>query len=149
MRIIDQGVGLLVLACMLQPAWARLTDDSDRYWQCTSRDSQAKEWVVQSPYQRVATNKALAACKQASQLPISCRVAKEYCESYVGGVSTQPMWVCTALDFNAKPWVSNVYSQQDDAALAALAYCKEKSAFPDSCYMDLVTCRNRNEKASQ
>jgi hypothetical protein len=126
-------------------ACARFVDDSSNYWQCSAVDRYQQEWTIESSYERVAINKALQTCKAQSQVPESCQVAKEYCEAFVHGVSAKPMWKCTALDDRAKPWVSNIYSNQDDAAIAALAYCKEKSASPMSCYINMVTCRNINK----
>ena len=149
MRKTTRLILLLAVPLMLHSAWARFADDESNYWQCASHDDQNKEWVVKSPYERVATNKALEACKNESKFPASCRVAKEYCEAFVHGETTRAMWVCTALDDQAKPWDSNPYAQQDDAALAALAYCKEQSETPASCYINLITCHNMNEKASR
>jgi hypothetical protein len=57
------------------------------------------------------------------------------------------MWQCTALDQTGEPWQSNFYSQRLDAALGAKAFCKEKSSVPDTCYINLVTCINKNEGA--
>ncbi len=59
-------------------------------------------------------------------------------------MSTTPMWICTALDFTAEPWQSNLYPHRDDAALAAKDYCKQNSNVPDTCYINMVTCRNLN-----
>jgi hypothetical protein len=143
-------IGTTLVFCTLiglasASAWSRFSDDAQNYWQCSAHDENDKTWVIQSAYERMAINKALAACKQESQAPLSCTVAKEYCAAFVHGQSTQPLWKCTALDDKAKAWVSNVYSQQDDAAIAALAYCKEQSAAPTSCYINVVTCRNMNK----
>ena len=142
-------ISLLVLPLMLHAAWGRFADDERNYWQCASHDDHDKEWVVKSPYERVATNKALDACKKESKTPASCRVAKDYCEAFVHGETTRALWACSALDSQAKIWNSNPYAQQDDAALAALAYCKEQSDTPASCYINLIACHNLNEKASR
>jgi len=114
------------------------------YWQCTSYDKQDQQWLAKSQYERTATNKALEACKKQSKEPESCKIAKEYCESIVNGISTRPMWQCIALDLMAKPWRSNFYTNRDDAALAAKAYCQQRSGIPDSCYINLLTCKNFN-----
>ena len=114
------------------------------YWQCTASDHNDKQWVARSEYERGATNKAFEGCKKESSLPTSCKVAKENCEEIVKGVSTRPMWQCTALDQMARPWRSSFYPQRDDAALGAKAYCQHNSKVPDSCYINLLTCKNMN-----
>ena len=114
-------------------------------WQCTASDAESKQWVISSPYQRQATNEAYTACKRESRIPNTCAVAHEACEAFVNGVSTKPLWKCTALDRFAKPWVSITYSHRDDAAIAAKAYCEEKREAPDSCYINLLTCKNVHE----
>lgn len=115
----------------------------DDYWKCATTDGEFKEWVAQHPKERYAANLAYDACKKQSRFPKTCKASKEACELFVQGVSTKPMWQCTALDQQAKPWVSNLYGNRDDAALAAKAYCQENSDLPGSCYINLITCKNR------
>ena len=125
--------------------WARFADDARNYWLCASYDVTNKTWVAKSAYERVAANNALDACKKESLMPQSCHIAVKACKASLHGVSSSPpQWKCTALDDQAVMWKSNAYPQQDDASLAALAYCKERSASPDSCYVNDVTCRNIN-----
>lgn len=116
------------------------------YWRCSTYDAENKEWSMNSSYEKIALNKSYDECKKNSALPKSCKTAKETCEAFVNGVSTRPMWQCTALDQMAKTWPSNVYTHRDDAAIAARAYCQQKSAFPDTCYINLMTCKNLNNK---
>lgn len=59
------------------------------------------------------------------------------------------MWRCTAIDITAQPWESNFYSNRDDAALAAQAYCKENSTLPATCYINMVTCANKMKEPTQ
>ena len=103
-----------------------------------------KNGIVDSYYQLAAINKALDACKKQSQFPANCKVAKARCEAFVNGISTRPMWQCTALDQMAKVWPSKIYVHRDDAAIAAKAYCQQGSSFPDTCYINLMTCKNLN-----
>ncbi len=138
-----RSVTLMVLLWMIMPSsWA----DEAEYWQCTAFDQDSKPWVSKHPYERMAINQALASCKKESPVPSSCKVAHEACDFFHHGVSTRPSWQCTALDQEAKPWASNPYPQRDDAAIAAIAYCKERSASPDSCYVHLLTCVNLNHE---
>ncbi|KTD25096.1 MULTISPECIES: hypothetical protein [Legionella] len=116
------------------------------FWRCTAFDAENKEWTVESSYEISAVNKAFDECKKQSKIPRSCKTAKESCEAFVNGKSTRPMWRCTALDQMAKSWPSNVYTHRDDAAIAAKAYCEQNSAFPDTCYINLMTCKNLNSK---
>jgi hypothetical protein len=64
----------------------------------------------------------------------------------MNGVSTRPMWRCTAFDQMVKSWPSNTYTHRDDAAIAAKAYCEQGSAFPDTCFINLMTCKNMNSR---
>ncbi|ARG97545.1 hypothetical protein [Legionella micdadei] len=116
------------------------------FWRCTAFDGEDKEWTVDSSYEISAVNKAFEECKKQSKVPSSCKTAKEACEAFVNGKSTRPMWRCTALDQMAKTWLSNVYTHRDDAAIAAKAYCEQNSAFPDTCYINLMTCKNLNSR---
>ena len=120
--------------------------NSNDYWQCTTTDREDKQWVAKSISQRAAANTAYDACKKQSRLPATCKAAKEACEHFINGITDKPMWQCTALDQRGKPWVSNLYSNQDDAAIAAKAYCQESSAMPGSCFINMLTCKNRNSE---
>ena len=124
--------------------------DDDNYrektdWQCTAFDKDQVTWIHKSVYQLVAMSKAYDACKKLSRYPASCKIVKEECEVFVQGVTTVPLWRCTALDQMAKPWISQAYRLRDDAAIAARDKCKLSSAMPDSCYINLLTCRNLSE----
>jgi hypothetical protein len=118
---------------------------NNSYWQCTTEDKTNKQWTAKSGYQKMALNLSYDACKKQSQYPDSCKASNNNCEGFYLGMSTKPLWRCTALDRTAIPWQSNFYSQRDDAALAAQAFCKNKSTVPETCYVNMVTCRNLNE----
>jgi hypothetical protein len=134
---------LILLSFILTTAtWAE-----GSYWQCTTVDNQEKQWVAKNPYDRVAINKAYDACKKQSTNPSSCKSSKENCEYFSDGMSTRPAWRCTALDQMSKPWPSNLHTNRDDAALEAKAYCQQHSGMPDSCYINLLTCNNLNERS--
>lgn len=117
----------------------------DDYWQCITIDSTNKQWIAQNYYKKVAQNNSSAQCKQQSLTPASCRTPLSQCERYIHGFNISPMWVCTALDFQAIAWRSNEYTLRDDAALAAKDYCREKSSVPATCYVNMVTCVNKNQ----
>lgn len=132
---------LMLYASLISTTWA----NSGSYWQCTTVDNQEKQWVEISTYDRVAMNKAYDACKKQSTNPSSCKTSKANCEYFFNGQSTRPAWQCVALDLMSKPWPSNIHSQRDDAALEAKAYCQQHSGMPESCYINLLTCKNLNE----
>lgn len=132
----------IILLNIIPSSWAI---DAD-YWQCTAFDQDSTPWVSNHQYERTATNQALAYCKKESPAPNSCKVAHEACEFFHRGVSSRPSWQCAALDQEAKSWESNPYPARDDAAIAAKAYCKERSAYPDSCYVHVLTCVNLTNK---
>ncbi|WP_231950405.1 hypothetical protein [Legionella spiritensis] len=118
---------------------------SGNYWQCITEDSTNKRWVAQSVYQLTAINKAFDHCKKNSAYPNTCKASKANCEYFILGRTTRPMWQCTALDFHANPWNSNLYRTMDDAALAAKAYCLDNSSVPATCYINMITCKNLNK----
>ncbi len=129
---------IISMILLTNPLWA----DESRYWQCTTSDGDNKQWMLKSIYERSARGKTTDACKKQSQIPASC---KTDCEGFNHGLSTRPSWTCTALDQNAKPWVSAAYTSYDDAAIAAKARCKELSSMPDSCFLNVATCKNLNQ----
>lgn len=114
------------------------------YWQCRVLDSAGKQWVEQSGYQLAAINRAFDACKKQSQYPDTCKSSKADCDAFINGNSTRPMFQCTALDHLATPWRSSLYPQPDDAALGAKAFCQQNSSSPDTCYINMITCKNIN-----
>lgn len=115
------------------------------YWQCVTHDSANKQWAAKSAYKKTALNIAFDACKKQSQQPVSCKASVSNCEGFNQGFSIRPMWRCTAMDKTAEAWQSNFYSQRDDAALGAKAYCKQNSTVPETCYINVVTCVNSKE----
>lgn len=134
-----------VLFCISITASATPSIDINNYWECRAYDSTDKEWVAQGTYDRVAINEAFSACKKQSSSPGTCQAPKEKCEVFINGRTTRPMWRCTSLDQLSKAWRSGIYSQRNDAALAAKAYCHQHSAMPDTCYINLLMCKNLNE----
>jgi hypothetical protein len=144
----NTSLAILFLNCLLlrQEAIADNTITDLNFWSCTAYDAENKEWNGKSGYELAAINKAYEACRKQSKIPTSCKTAKESCEVFMNGVSTRPMWRCTALDQMAKTWPSNVYTHRDDAAIAAKAYCEQGSSFPDTCYINLMTCKNLNQR---
>lgn len=115
--------------------------DETSYWQCTTSDKSNKQWVIKNKYERAARGQSFDACKKQSPVPASCETD---CEGFNHGVSTRPLWQCTALDQNAKAWISQTYAQRDDAEMNAKARCKTLSSIPDSCYLNTLTCVNLN-----
>lgn len=126
---------------------AMAADLSDgNYWTCSAHDAENREWVIYSSYEISAIHKAYEECKKQSKIPASCKVSKAACEEFVNGVSTRPMWQCIALDRSAKEWPSNSHPDRDDAAIAAKDNCRQHSSFPDTCYINLMTCKNLNSQ---
>lgn len=119
------------------------------YWQCTSHDQLNKTWVITNHYKKVALNFAWAHCKKESQFPTSCSLSKTRCTYIYHGMDTTPMWQCTAIDYGAKAWTSDVYPQKDEAALAAKTYCNEKSAKPNTCFINMITCIDVNNETNR
>lgn len=131
---------IVILLYGLNPVVAATDGD----WECVVRDATNKEWVGKSNYQRSAMNHAMESCKKESSLPSTCKTPDDYCNSLTNGLSTRPMWRCFAFDRKAKSWGSTIYHHRDDAALAAKAYCQSHSTCPETCYINLLTCKNIN-----
>ena len=129
-----------LIALFINPAWAE-----DSYWQCSAHDVYGKQWIINNLYEQVATNRAFEACKKQSETPTSCKAPKDHCEYFSNGLSTRPMWRCMALDLMSKMWKNNPRPDRDEAALEAQAICKAHSPMPDTCYINLMTCKNLNE----
>lgn len=120
----------------------------DSYWQCMSQDKTNKQWFAKNNHKKAAVNLSFAACKKESASPASCKTSLLNCTGFNQGLSISPTWRCMALDRTAKPWQSVLYAQPLDAALGAKAFCKEHSTVPDTCYVNMVTCRNINAGVS-
>ncbi|KTD23441.1 Uncharacterised protein [Legionella lansingensis] len=116
------------------------------FWKCKAHDAENRDWYGHNDYQLTAINRAFEACKRQSRVPATCKTSKQDCEMIVNGMSIRPMWRCVALDEAATPWMSNIYDDADDAAIAAKAYCQENSAIPETCYVYPFTCRNLNPR---
>lgn len=118
---------------------------ANEQWECRSHDSENLQWVAKNNYQRAATTDAFDACKKQSAYPNSCKTEKDNCELFVDGLTTRPMWQCTALDQLSKVWRSTIYRHRDEAAMAAKSNCHHHSGMPDTCYINLLMCQNLNE----
>lgn len=127
---------LVLLMLILQPAWS-----DDNYWQCAVHDNENKQWEAKSAYERVATSKAFEACKKESHVPVSCKLIKDSCDYSGKDNSSASLWQCTALDQTGQPWEGKPNSNKDNAALDAKAYCQAHSPAPDTCFINLLTCK--------
>ena len=114
--------------------------DALNYWLCSTADKNYHEWIAKENDKIQAINQSFFKCKQFSKIPDTCKTSPNNCEQFVNGNNVTPKWKCVALDQNAQRWLSNEYNIRDDAAIAALAYCKQKSLKPDTCYINLITC---------
>jgi hypothetical protein len=134
----------LLLGLMLNSSFLHADSEGSELWKCTAVDSTMMMWTVKAPYQRVSTNIALDACKKRSANPKSCKVPGNSCDVVRFGHSSHPLWRCTALDQLAKVWKSGIFSHLEEAALAAKAYCRQHSGFPNTCYTYVLMCKNYN-----
>lgn len=135
----------LALLSYSLPIFAEPIDKDSTYWKCSTIDATHTVWTSESIYQKIALNIAYAMCKKKSQAPTTCKTSRTNCEKFVQGMNVTPIWQCTAFDREALIWKSNFYSIREDAALGAQAYCKQKSPVPDTCYINMLTCTNKNE----
>lgn len=113
---------------------------AENSWRCVTVDAENKQWIANSSYQITALNKSLDECKKESKVPATCSVLKDSCNINLTNSSSRVQWQCTAFDFLADSWTATSSAGPDRAALSAKAYCRHKSALPDSCYINLITC---------
>ncbi|KTD36290.1 hypothetical protein Lnau_1274 [Legionella nautarum] len=137
---------ILFLFCSIFSLAMAADLSNGNYWTCSAHDAENMEWVINSSYEITAIHKAFDECKKQSKIPTSCKVSEAACEEFVNGISTRPKWQCIALDQTAKEWPSNAHADRDDAAIAAKSYCQQHSSFPDTCYINLMTCKNLNSQ---
>lgn len=116
------------------------------YWVCKATDFEQKTWTAGNQYQRRAVLDALDACKKQSRFPNTCEAANEDCDGIISGTINRPVWRCTALDTLAKHWHSNISANEIEAAFSARALCEKESSVPLTCYVNMLTCENLNEK---
>ncbi len=122
-------------------SFSSLQAQDTEYWQCTTTDSNHTQWAIKGIYERAARGKATDACKKQSDTPGSC---KTDCEGFNHGRSTRASWLCTAMDENTKSWLSQPNPQQDEAAFEAKTRCLHSSTLPETCVINLFTCKNLN-----
>lgn len=111
-------------------------------WKCSASDKENKHWTAQGNFERMAATNALDACKKLSQIPGTCRLDHEQCSSTGPQPKPAGRWRCSALDKTAALWIGKTFPVRDNAALGAKDYCQKKSGLPETCYVNLITCRN-------
>jgi len=133
--------------------WAETNDSENNYWQCHAEDSKQTNWIIKNKYKLVASNKALEECKKESEKPLSCNVNDDECNYFSANDDEEKsppnnkneLWKCSALDQNSDSWDSIPNRSQDEAAINAKINCQKESKNPDSCYINLLTCKNIND----
>lgn len=134
-----------LLVCMVTTALAEpLPYMADNYWCCIVSDSENKAWTEYSTYQLAASSRASEDCKKQSKDPLSCKITKNSCEHFIHGISTRPLWRCVAFDRHAKRWPSDLKTNREAAASSGEEQCRQHSSIPETCYVNLITCRNLN-----
>jgi hypothetical protein len=137
---------LIWLCCPLLLITSLTFAEPVNFWKCEAEDITHKSWVVQHEYRRVAITISFDQCKKESTEPRTCRTSKTGCYFFADGIDMTPLWRCMALDQLSKTWYSNLYTTRDDAALGARSYCQQRSGFPDTCYVNLLTCKTIESK---
>lgn len=137
---------LLIISAWLNVAFAGDISHTENPLRCTVSDSEGRGWTANSSYARVAINKAFEACKSESHDPRSCQASQNACEVTMQDVAPDTaLWQCGAMDLMAKIWTNNPQPDRDQAAIAAKINCEKHSGMPESCYINLITCKNLRE----
>ncbi len=138
----------LMLKCIFLLSWLITPSHAapSLTWTCQAVDQYHQKCKASAAYEKAAKMNALAECKAHSQNPKGCVVSSQACEATVHGFHRQPLWRCTALDRQAKAVFGVVSKQRNAAALSAKEQCESQSNEPDSCYVNLLTCKNLNEQ---
>lgn len=110
-------------------------------WLCSAYDSKKIRWQAQYEHRMEAARQATLACRRDSSEPASCTQGMQDCQK-TDKDTNAPAWVCIAVDANAQSWHSNPYPNPADAAIAATDYCKSKSAVPDTCFVNTISCQD-------
>ncbi|MBA2710041.1 MAG: hypothetical protein H0U57_05580 [Tatlockia sp.] len=134
---------LLTVICFFCSMFAQAASAESK-WSCIAIDGQNRQWTVSSNYHKTSFNKSVDECKKRSNVPATCHVIKESCNMLVKQILVKPRWQCTAFDFHADKWIATSSRSPDKAALSAKGFCKLNSALPDSCYINVITCRTLN-----
>ena len=119
---------------------------SQTSWKCISHDNSNTSWSTTNHYKKVALSLAFEQCKKQSYQPASCRIQAEDCHYYSDGRDTTPMWQCTAVDEEAEGYTGTAYPNRIDAAFGSMAHCKQMSSSPDTCFINMITCININDR---
>lgn len=126
---------------MINVAEAKLVADDQTYWRCTAQDAHQHTWVIQHEYLKMALNQAIELCKKTSPAPKTCIADEQTCSIFTPNQPHRTLWECTALDDNGRSWTSKGRHQRDEAATTAESYCKQQSKIPETCYINLITCK--------
>lgn len=118
---------------------------AETIWECSIADTNNMVWKFNNSYEKKALNIVLEGCKKQSKNPESCHKNNIICEEFVNGVSTTPLWICTALDAQANPWKGKTSTIKEDALFSAKSLCKTKSSVPETCYVYPLACINQHE----
>ncbi|MCC5793089.1 MAG: hypothetical protein JJT82_10870 [Legionellaceae bacterium] len=111
-------------------------------WRCLAIDRMGQTWKSTSSYVKSAQASAHALCKKESRNPWQCFSSRELCEVFRFGNSRASFWRCTAYNQkNNEKWRSGPYGARLEAAAGALGYCEQFSKYPDSCYINMLTCK--------
>lgn len=122
------------------------TGFSDDYFQCSITDRESKSWSAKSKHHKMAVHLALEACKRESNAPGSCKKSKIKCDDSDPTVATNNGgWRCMALDYMARAWSKDYHPNIDGAAFMALTYCRQRSAVPETCYLNYITCEFKRD----
>lgn len=132
---------LLLLLITFSISFSCFSQDT---WNCQVKDATGKYWEVQHKFRMSARNLAMDTCRKQSTAPNSCDFANQSCDTLYDGLSKDPLWVCLALDSTAKGWKNHPNKQKYDAALSAKGFCQHKSSVPETCYVNLLTCKDIN-----
>lgn len=135
---------ILYMINLIQLAYATNSEPNQGQWECIAQDTYQYQWHATHPYQRVASSKALEACKKQSTLPRSCKIVIGCDPLFVTHTDLlEQHWQCQALDANATAWDATDQTSKENAMLDAMQMCKKHSALPDTCYTNDSTCHQR------
>ena len=134
---------LLGMSVCINITFAEDISHTETPLRCTVSDSEGRGWTANSPYARVAINKAIEACKSESHDPRSCQAPIDSCQIAIQDIAPDKgLWQCSAMDLMAKTWINTPHPDRDEAAISAKINCQKYSGMPESCYINLMTCKN-------
>lgn len=131
----------IITPCLLLLSMSGHAANINSYWQCSTTDSADKVWVGRDINRQAAINQSAQACRDNTENEGSCISARESCVQVVNNRIVRPSWRCTAFDMTTY-YRGAVQYTREDTIESALDKCRRLSFSPNTCKVNMLTCKN-------